>query len=269
MGVAQDAGLKRVLDSQFRPIALPAEGLAMSRKLAEVLGIKAGERVSVEVKEGSRPVRQIVVSALVDDFLGMSAYMRLDALNALMREGPTVSGAYLSIDPEQSDELYARLKRTPGVGAVTVKSAALKSFRDTLAESILIMVTLNVGFAAVIAFGVVYNTARVSLSERGRELASLRVLGLTRAEISYILLGELAIVTLLAIPLGCVIGYGLAAALIRFLGDFELIRFPLVISPRTYGWGAVVVMASAALSGLMVRRRLDHLDLVEVLKTRE
>ena len=106
-------------------------------------------------------------------------------------------------------------------------------------------------------------------AERARELASLRVLGLTRAEISYILLGELAIVTLLAIPVGCVIGYGLASGLIKFLADFELIRFPLVISSRTYAWGAVVVMVSAAFSGLMVRRRLDHLDLVEVLKTRE
>lgn len=269
MGVADDPKLKRVLDAQFRPITLPAEGLAMSRKLAEVLGVNAGEQVTVEVKEGSRPTRQIVVSALVDDFLGMSAYMRLDSLNSLMREGPTVSGAYLAIDPAQRDELFARLKRTPGVAAVTVKSAALKSFRDTLAESILIMVTLNVGFAAVIAFGVVYNTARVSLSERGRELASLRVLGLTRAEISFILLGELAIVTLLAIPLGCLIGYGLASGLIRFLADFELIRFPLIISSRTYAWGALVVLISAAFSGLLVRRRLDHLDLVEVLKTRE
>lgn len=269
MGVPDNPRLKRVLDSQFRPIELPAEGVAMSRKLAEVLGLSAGEMVAVEIKEGARPARQIVVSALVDDFLGMSAYMRLDALNALMREGPTVSGALLSIDPAQSDALYTRLKQTPGVAAVTVKSAALNSFRQTLAESILIMVTLNVAFAAVIAFGVVYNTARVSLSERGRELASLRVLGLTRAEISYILLGELAIVTLLAIPVGCVIGYGLASGLIRFLADFELIRFPLVISPRTYGYAAVVVLASAAFSALVVRRRLDHLDLVEVLKTRE
>jgi putative ABC transport system permease protein len=269
MGVPDNPQLKRVLDAKFKPIDLPADGLAMSRKLAEVLGLKAGQRVTVEIKEGARPTRQIVVSALIEDFLGMSAYMRMDALNSLMREGPTASGAYLSIDTAQSDELYARLKRTPGVAAVTVKSAALKSFQDTLAQSLLIMVFLNVGFASVIAFGVVYNTARVSLSERGRELASLRVLGLTRSEISFILLGELAIVTLLAIPLGCVIGYFLASGLIRFLADFELIRFPLVISSRTYGWGALVVMISAAVSALIVRRRLDHLDLVEVLKTRE
>ncbi len=269
MGVMDNPDLHRILDTEFRPIKLPAEGLAMSRKLAEVLGLRAGQRVTVEIKEGARPTRELVVSALVDDFLGMSAYMRLDALNSLMREGPTVSGAYLSVDPAQAEALYARLKRTPGVAAVTVKSAALKSFQDTLAQSLLIMVFFNVGFASVIAFGVVYNTARVSLSERGRELASLRVLGLTRAEISFILLGELAIVTLVAIPMGCVIGYFLASGLIKFLADFELIRFPLVISTRTYAWGALVVLISAAVSGLIVRRRLDHLDLVEVLKTRE
>ena len=269
MGVPDKAELHRILDADLKPIALPVEGLAMSRKLAEVLGLREGQRVSVEIKEGARPTREIVVNALVDDFLGMSAYMRLDSLNALMREGPTVSGAYLSIDSAHRDELYGRLKRTPGVAAVTVKSAALKSFRDTLAQSILIVVFLNVAFASVIAFGVVYNTARVSLSERGRELASLRVLGLTRGEISYILLGELALVVLLAIPLGCVIGHVLASGLIKFLGEFELIRFPLVISARTYAWGALIVVLSAAVSALIVRRRLDHLDLVEVLKTRE
>ena len=269
MGVSNQGELSRVLDSKLKRIMIPPQGVALSRKLGEVLGVGIGQNVSLEIKEGARPNREVPVSALIDDFLGMSAYMDLSALNALMREGDTISGVYVDCDSAQTSALYSRLKATPGVASVSVKEAALKSFTETLAKSLLVTTIINIVFATIIAFGVVYNNARVSLSERSRELASLRVLGLTRAEISFILLGELAIITVAAIPLGCVIGYGLASMLIKYLLDFELMRFPLIIAPRTYGWGAVVVLGAATISALLVRRRLDHLDLVEVLKTRE
>jgi putative ABC transport system permease protein len=123
-------------------------------------------------------------------------------------------------------------------------------------------------FACVIAFGVVYNGARIALSERGRELASLRVLGFTQREIAVMLLGEQAILTLLAVPLGWVLGYGLSW-LITIAIDTELMRLPLVLSPQTYFRAFVIVLAAAALSGLLVRWRLRRLDLIEVLKTRE
>lgn len=269
MGVSNDSSLNRVLDAKLARIVIPEQGLALSRKLGEVLGVSVGQRLQVEIKEGSRPTREIPVSALVDDFLGMSAYMEIGALNDLMREGQTISGVFLTCDPAGHKDLYERLKATPGVAAVNVKQAALKGFTETLAKSLMITTIINIMFATVIAFGVVYNNARISLSERSRELASLRVLGLTRGEISFILLGELAIVTLAAIPLGCLLGFGLAWALIEHMLDLELMRFPLVIAPRTYGWAAVVVLGAATVSALVVRRRLDHLDLVEVLKTRE
>jgi putative ABC transport system permease protein len=194
--------------------------------------------------------------------------MEIGALRTLLNEGRTLSGAYLKVDSAYADELYARLKSTPAVAGVALKGTAIESFEKTLAETFYVMIFFNLIFSGVIAGGVVYNAARVSLSERSRELASLRVLGFTRGEISFILLGELASVTLLAIPLGLLLGYMFAGILVAAFNT-ELYRFPLVISSRTYAYAASAVMVAATLSGLAVRRRLDHLDLVAVLKTRE
>ncbi len=268
IGLPDGARLHRVVDVSLKPVALPPEGLVLSAKLAEVLAVERGDTLILEVLEGSRPVRQAVVADLVDEYMGTSVYMEVDALRRLMREGRNLSGASLQVDAAFLEPLYRRLKALPAVAGVAVKSATVDAFRQQMDDSIGIMILFNVLFASIIAFGVVYNAARVSLSERSRELASLRVLGFTRAEISFILLGELALVTLLAIPAGFVIGYGLSALVVTAF-DNELYRFPLIVSMETYGRSALVVLIAAVLSGLVVRRRLDHLDLVEVLKTKE
>jgi putative ABC transport system permease protein len=180
----------------------------------------------------------------------------------------SISGAHLQVDAALAPALYERLKRVPAVAGVTLKRAAIQSFQATLQETFYVMIFFNLLFSGVIAGGVVYNAARVALSERSRELASLRVLGFTRGEISFILLGELALVTWIAIPVGLLLGYVFAGLLVAVL-DTELYRFPLVIAIRTYAYAATAVVVAATLSGLAVRRRLDHLDLVAVLKTRE
>ncbi len=210
MGLPDGARLQRVIDASLAPVALPTEGLVLSSKLAEVLAVERGDRVVLEVLEGSRPVRQAVVADLVDEYLGAAAYMEVDALRRLMREGKSLSGASLLVDGAEVDRLYRRLKAIPAVAAVALKAATLETFERQMDQFMGIMIFFFVLFATIIAFGVVYNAARISLSERSRELASLRVLGFTRAEISFILLGELAVVTLLAIPLGFVLGYGLS-----------------------------------------------------------
>jgi putative ABC transport system permease protein len=154
------------------------------------------------------------------------------------------------------------------VAGVAFRRTALQNFRDVMAQNMDMMITINVLFAGIIAFGVVYNAARVSLSERSRELASLRVLGFTRAEISFILLGELAVLTALALPAGALMGYGLATFIMLSL-DSEVYRFPLVFRPQAIAWAFLTIVAASMFSGLVVRRRLDHLDLVAVLKIRE
>lgn len=269
LGLPSDARLYRVLDLDRVQIPIPPGGVVISAKLAELLRADVGDEVIVEVLEGDRPVVRLPIVGLVADFSGISAYMNFEAANRVMDDGLLVSGAWLAVDPAQLDALYAELKRTPRVASVTIKRAALDSFRKTIAENLLRFRLFNVLFACIIAFGVVYNSARINLSERSRELATLRVIGFRRSEISMILLGELAILTVIAIPVGCVLGYALAAFVVEAGFNSELFRIPLIISRSTYGFAASVTVAAAVVSGLIVRRRLDRLDLISVLKSRE
>ncbi len=268
LGLPAAPRLNRVVSRDLRPVKLPPDGLVLSDKLARILGVGAGDVVSVEVLEGERPVRRVRVARVIEEYLGTNAYMEIDALHRMLREGPTLSGAFLAVDAARSDVLYRRLKRLPKVAGVDIKRAAVASFRDTLDETMGLFVAFSVGFAGVIAFGVIYNAARVSLSERSREMASLRVLGFTRGEVATLLLGELAALTVAALPLGMALGRGLAALLVHAY-DTELYRFPLIVLPRTYAVAVATVLAAAAVSGAVVRRRLARLDLVAVLKTRE
>jgi putative ABC transport system permease protein len=268
LGVPSIPTLNRIVDRSGKVVTPPLEGLLISRTLANVLHVSPGERVRLEVLEGSRPVRDVMVSGVVDEFLGLSVYMDQRALHRLMREGESLSGAYLQLDALEMPRLYRRLKATPALAGVSLTEEALRSFERTMAQNMGIMTTINVVFAAIIAFGVVYNAARISLSERSHELASLRVLGFRRAEISVILLGELALLTLVALPVGAGLGFLMAKGIIAAVEN-ELYRFPFVITFQSLARAALTVAVAAAVSGMAVRRRLDRLDLVAVLKTRE
>jgi putative ABC transport system permease protein len=267
-GLVPARELFRLIDIDLRPVPLPEEGLVISEKLAEVLHANVGDDVTIEVLEGERPVHRMRIAALLRDFTGMAAYMDIRALHRVMREGDTISGAFLACDGRRLQDLYTKLKETPRVSSVTSRSAALASFQETISENLLRMRLINVIFGCIIAFGVVYNSARITLSERNRELATLRVIGFTRGEISFILLGEVATVVLAAIPAGLLAGYGLAAVATAAL-ETETQRFPLVVESGTYAFAALVIAIAAFLSGLVVRRRLDHLNLVAVLKSRD
>ncbi len=268
-GLASGVSLHRIIDSDLDVVNLPPEGIVLSTKLGEILGAEAGDMLTVEVLEGARPVREIVVSELVDEFLGTAAYMDLGALHRMMREGRVLSGAFLDVDGSRLDELYRRFKLTPSVVGVTLKDAAIRSFKDTVEANMAVLIFFNQIFSSIIAFGVIYNAARISLSERSWELASLRVMGFTKGEISYILLGEFGVLTAIAIPLGMAIGYALAALTVYSVGDTELYRIPLFVAPATYGMAVLGVVVAALVSSLVVGRRLGRLDLVGVLKTRE
>lgn len=268
-GIQPEGQLHRALDSNLAPVAVPPGGVVLTDHLAnEILHVKPGDFLSVEVLEGSRPVRQVPVLGITRQFLGVSAYMQQASLNDLMREGDTVSGAYLALEPGREDEVYARLHERPRVLGMVASRAAIQSFYATIGEFILFYNLVATLLAGAIGFGVVYNAARISLSERGRELASLRVLGFTRGEIAYILLGELALLTLAAIPVGFAVGIGLVGILVAAFQS-ELYRLPLLLTPQNFAMGASVILASAVSSGWLLWRRLGRLDLVAVLKTRE
>jgi putative ABC transport system permease protein len=267
-GVSPNPRFKRIVDRDGREIRMPPSGVVLSLTLANVLGVTPGDEVSLEVLEGQRPTRRVQVTGLVDDIMGLSAYMDINALHQMMREGDVANSALLLIDHAHEVELASELKMTPAVSGAGFKRAVLQSFRDVMAANMSVSIFINLIFAGIIAFGVVYNAARVSLSERSRELASLRVLGFTRAEISLILMGELALVTLVALPVGGLFGYSLSAAIVGMI-DSEVYRFPLYVSRQAVALSFLGIIAATIFSGLVVRRRLDHLDLVAVLKIRE
>ncbi|RPJ15400.1 MAG: ABC transporter permease [Desulfobacteraceae bacterium] len=267
-GIDPNGSLHLLLDSNFKPLFLPPSGIILTDYLGEILGIKAGDMLTVEVLEGSKPVRQVPVVSLVKQYLGVNGYMDLEALNRLMKEGDAISGAYLFTDSNYRDKLFRRFVEMPRVSGTVVRKDEIRNFNEIQARAMLFFTFIATLMACFISFGVVYNGARIALSERSRELSSLRVLGYTRGEISYILLGELGLLTLVAVPLGFLIGYWLCGYIANALAS-DLFRVPLIIEAKTYSLSAAVIFISASVSSLIVRHKLDHLDLVEVLKTRE
>jgi putative ABC transport system permease protein len=257
-----------MVDRRGRVVDALPSGLVLSQALGDVLAVRPGDEVQVEVLEGRRPVRRLEVVRLLDDSLGLNAYVRASEVRSLLGVDDTLSAVAVTFDPAARARFYAAVKAMPAVADVTLQEAVLRNFRETMDANMGLQISVNVLFAAIIAFGVVYNSARVSLSERSRDLASLRVLGFTRAEISLILLGELAVLTAAALPVGVVIGHGLGRLIVTAFNN-ELYRMSFVVVPSTVAWTWLIVIAAAAGSGLLVRRRLDSLDLVAVLKAQE
>jgi putative ABC transport system permease protein len=267
-GLSAAHELRQVIDVKRREMVPPADGVLITDRLARKLNVRVGDSLRAEVVEGRREVLTVTVTGIVKEMMGMNAYMERRALNGLMREGDVVTQAMLAVDRAHEPELLLRLKSLPRVTAAMSKAVLLRNMQEVTARNMLLFSAILTAFASVIAVGVVYNNARIALAERAWELASLRVLGFTRAEVSGFLLGELAIEIVVAIPFGIIFGYALALTIINLIQSDEF-YFPLVIEARTYAYAAFSVILAGMVSALIVRRRIDRLDLVAVLKTRE
>ncbi|MCA1366195.1 FtsX-like permease family protein [Bradyrhizobium sp. BRP14] len=268
IGVPPGAILSPVFDVERGRIDVPPGGLMLSRKLAELLHVSAGDTVGIELLEGRQARLSLPVAQVFETYLGTPAYMEMGALNRIAGDGRVVSGLHILVDSPSRASLLAKLKDIPNVAAVLFRQAAIDTFYKTMGETIFIFIGFFVAFSMTLSVGVTYNSIRIALSERARELATLRVLGFSRWEISYILLGEVGILTWVAIPLGAAIGYGLAWYMTSAF-ETELYRVPLVLRDATYGKAALIALAATLVCAAVVRRRLDRLDLIAVLKTRE
>jgi putative ABC transport system permease protein len=267
-GMPQEPRLRQIMDVAKRTSAPPADGLLITDRLGERLAVKPGDILRVELQEGERAVLQIPVRGMVNEMMGLSAYIERRALNRLLKEDDLVNQIFVSVDANRETEFLTRLKELPRIVGAMSNTVLLRNVREVTARNMLVFSAILTAFACVIAVGVVYNNARIALAERAWELASLRVLGFTRAEVSGFLLGELALEILFAIPVGATLGYGLALTIVNLIKTDEF-YFPLIIAPRTYVFAALCVIAAGLISALIVRRRIDRLDLVAVLKTRE
>lgn len=267
-GVGEGAELTRVYDLHGDEVEMPERGLVLSEGLSELLAVTTGQELQIELLDGKRKVLTAPVTAIVDFDIGNAVYMDKTALDRLMEEGPRVRSVQVMTDPDRETDIVAELKDMPLVVGVATRLQALESFDATIQESMMIMVTMFTFFASLIAVGVVYNSARIALGEQGRELASLMVLGFTRFEAGFILVGELLLLTLVALPIGAALGMGMTAFLAQAM-ETELYRFPHALSPATVAEAVLVVFSASLISSVMVARRVGTLDLVEVLKTRE
>jgi putative ABC transport system permease protein len=267
-GFALQPDLYRIIDVDRKETAPAGSGLVLTDRLADKLGVHVGDVVRVEVLEGRARTLHLPVDATVSEMMGLNAYMNRPALNKVLGDADLSSGFSLALAPGAEAAVLEATRKLPRVAGAFSKAALLRNMQEVSARNIRIISAVLTVFAAVIAVGVVYNNARISLAERLWELASLRVLGFTRAEVSAVLLGEMALTIGVALPLGMLLGWGLVHGLVGALKNDQFF-FPVVIQPRTYAWAAICVVVAGAASALVVRRRIDRLDMVAALKTRE
>jgi putative ABC transport system permease protein len=242
-GIDRNARLSQQVDIDGRAIVLPREGLVLSRRLANKLSVKAGDELEVRQLEGRRRIVRVPVAFVIDEYVGLAAYMDRAALNRLAGDGPVAASAALKIDPLRERELFHAVRDIPGIFTISLQRHAYTKFRELVDQNIVTMVWFYCGFAAVIAFGVAYNASRITLSERSHELATLRVLGYHRTEVAWILVGELALLTLVALPPGVLAGYALSLYMIeRFTTDLFQMPFGLTAATdaarRSWWWVA-------------------------------
>lgn len=267
-GIPADPYLRRVLNKDLEVVTIPRGGLVFTDRLAAKLDVTPGQEVSVELMEGSRRTVSVPVASLAQQYIGMGAYMAMEDLNRYSGNGQAISGVLLQIDARYEEQLTRALQRRPRVASIVSQDRVIESFYETSGQTMLTFAFILTLFAGGIAFGVVYNSARIALAERDRELASLRVLGFTRNEIAYILIGEQALLTLLSLPLGAVLGTLMSTLFVKSLEN-DLFEFPVVLYRDTFAYAALVVLVASVISAGIVYRKLRTLDLIGVLKTRE
>ena len=263
-----DPQLNRAVNKDLETVEIRSDGLVMSEQLAELMDVAPGDRITVEVRDGRRPTLSLPVTGIANTLIGTPSYMEIGALNRALKEQGRVSGAYLEIDPLRRDDINRVLRDMPKVAGASFRQDAQDAFQTMLDESAGTFRYIMSVFAILIAIGVVYNSARIAFAERARDLASLRVLGFTKVETSYILLGELAVITLFAIPVGSVLGYLLSLFIAEAFSN-EIYQVPVVIRAYGYGYSAAIVIAATIASGYLVQRDVNKLDMVSALKTRE
>ena len=267
-GLAEAPTLNRAVDQNLQNIDIDGAGIVLSKQLAEMLNVSVNETISVEVREGRRPTLHIPVTGLVESLIGTPAYMTNDALNRHLKEPGRISGAYMKIDPTHRDEVYDELKNIPKIAGVSLRREAYENFKKMIEEGPGTFRYILTIFATVIAVGVVYNGARIAFIERQHDLASLRVLGFTKLEAGYVLLGELFMLAVMALPIGAVFGYLLWIYFAAALSN-ELYQIPVVFHEDGLGYAAIIIFLSTLMAGALVQRDVGKIDIASALKSRE
>ena len=257
--------LRRIINAEIQAVPPPETGLVMNEKLAKILHIKPGDLITVDVLQDRRQVKTIPVVATTSEFIGLSAFMNIDSLNKMLDDPPLISGASLRVDENHSAVLYEKIKEIPVIAGLNIISVVREIFEELMAENLLQTVTIIILFSCFISFGVIYNTARITLSERGKELSTLRILGFTKKETAYVLFGELSLIALVSFPLGIVLGDFLSRSMVESL-ETELFRIPYYVNSSTFAFSVLIVMLSTVFSLYLVWKKLKTIDLAKAQK---
>jgi putative ABC transport system permease protein len=268
LGLDPGARMHRVVDVRRGPMEVPPAGLLLSRRIAARLQVRPGEVVRVELQEGTRRFAEVTVAGLVDDLVGVQAVMDRATLDRIAGDGALVSGAFLQLDPAAAQVVNRRLLRMPRVAGVSLSEATRSSLERMMEDSLLWFTGLLTFFAILISIGVVYSGARLALSERERELATLRVIGFTRGETWRIAGGELWVQVLAGVPVGWLAGWGFVELTAAATAS-DLMRLPAAVTLANAARATAVVVLAALAVSLWSRRWLGRLDLVSVLKAKE
>jgi putative ABC transport system permease protein len=267
-GWPENPTMRRRLDVHLSPIALPEQGILLSRFFREEWGLRPGESVELEVLEGDARTFHVPVAGFTDDLVGLSASMRIEELWRLMSESPDYNLVTLLVDPRRSSEVYVALKEMPLAVAVHLKSALYRGFEESMGGIMDVMSAVLMSFSLVIALGIIFNSVQSSFSERSWELASLRILGFTRGSVYWMLMSEIILQVLSSLLPGCLLGHAVMKGVMMAV-QTEQFMFPLVILPSSYALGVLSVLTALAVSGLIVRRSMGRLSLTQALKARE
>lgn len=264
-GIPENAKLKILLDKNLNRLNIPKHALLISEGLAERLHLTVGDKVNVELLEGNKAKTQLTVQGIINDYVGMFAYIEIEALNRLLNEDRLINSAAITVDTKHIKNLYKEIKKIPKIGTITFKTSIIKTFEETFAKHILVFTTILASFAIIIAVSVVYNNASITLAERARELTTLQVLGFTQREVSRLLFLNHVVEIVISTPLGLIIGYLLSWSILQLM-QTDWFKIPFVIEAKTYFISIMVIFLSSLISFYIIQRKASRLNLTSVLK---
>ena len=269
VGLQRHSRLQRLLDTEERTVDIGESGLVLSKKLAEMMSLNVGDRVKIKPMIGRVTDEKVVrVSKIIQQYFGASGYMNIEALSRVLNESYAMNSVLLATAPGKAKFMNDELEDIPAVSSIEVKEDSIRNMNETIQMNMKVTSFVTVLFAGIISFSIIYNITSVSLAERERELASLRVMGFSREEVGRILYHENIALGVVGLVLGLPLGIAISKALVTAF-DTEMIRLPYHLEPRTFIISITLTLFFVLVSNLAIRRKIHHLDLVETLKERE
>ncbi len=266
MGIERNSRVYHLSGLNGGRIDVPREGILLTEGLAESLGVKRGDMLTIEALNKPGIERQVTVKGLVEEYMGGSGFMELDVLNGVLQEGSTINNALINLR-YNSGNFVRDIEGMAYVQSVREPDDMVKQYNEYMGlmyAYIGVIITLS----CIMGFAIIYNTTTISIMERKRELASLRIMGFTNKKVSELIFNENTAVSVMGLIVGMPLGRFMGVQMLNYVPE-DMMSLPLVIFPKTYVLAAVTVALFVILAQMANMRRISRMDLVEVMKSRE